>query len=60
MTLKIIMLNIFALQDPAASGGIDLDSDVITELAIESPNLAGVKLTYTLILSSSATNLTFL
>lgn len=54
------MLNIFALQDPAASGGIDLDSDVITELAIESPNLAGVKLTYTLILSSSATNLTFL
>jgi L-threo-3-deoxy-hexylosonate aldolase len=30
---------------PAASGGIDLDSDVITELAIESPNLAGVKLT---------------
>jgi L-threo-3-deoxy-hexylosonate aldolase len=30
---------------PAASGGIDLDSDVITELAIECPNLAGVKLT---------------
>ncbi|CCM00845.1 uncharacterized protein FIBRA_02887 [Fibroporia radiculosa] len=30
---------------PGASGGIDLDSDLITELAIESPNLAGVKLT---------------
>ncbi|KZT04654.1 dihydrodipicolinate synthetase [Laetiporus sulphureus 93-53] len=30
---------------PAASGGIDLDSDLITELATECPNLAGVKLT---------------
>ncbi|KAI0780165.1 dihydrodipicolinate synthetase [Fomes fomentarius] len=30
---------------PGASGGIDLDSDLITELATESPNLAGVKLT---------------
>jgi L-threo-3-deoxy-hexylosonate aldolase len=30
---------------PGASGGIDLDSDLITELAINSPNLAGVKLT---------------
>ncbi|KAI0336532.1 dihydrodipicolinate synthetase [Cubamyces sp. BRFM 1775] len=30
---------------PGASGGIDLDSDLITELAIESPNIAGVKLT---------------
>ncbi|KAI0915686.1 hypothetical protein AcV5_003539 [Taiwanofungus camphoratus] len=30
---------------PGASGGIDLDSDLITELAIECPNLAGVKLT---------------
>ncbi|KAF9814023.1 hypothetical protein IEO21_05326 [Rhodonia placenta] len=30
---------------PGASGGIDLDSDLITELAIEYPNLAGVKLT---------------
>ncbi len=32
--------------DPGASGGIDLDSDLITELATESPNLAGVKLTW--------------
>jgi len=32
--------------DPGASGGIDLDSDLITELAMDSPNLAGVKLTY--------------
>ncbi|KAI0647038.1 dihydrodipicolinate synthetase [Trametes meyenii] len=30
---------------PGASGGIDLDSDLITELATESPNIAGVKLT---------------
>ncbi|KAI8998647.1 dihydrodipicolinate synthetase [Trametes punicea] len=30
---------------PGASGGIDLDSDLITELAVESPNIAGVKLT---------------
>ncbi|KAI0719706.1 dihydrodipicolinate synthetase [Fomitopsis betulina] len=30
---------------PGASGGIDLDSDTITELAIECPNLCGVKLT---------------
>ncbi|KAJ8517559.1 hypothetical protein ONZ45_g5257 [Pleurotus djamor] len=30
---------------PGASGGIDLDSDVITELAQECPNLCGVKLT---------------
>lgn len=34
------------LSDPAASGGINLDSDIITELAIQCPNLAGVKLTY--------------
>lgn len=32
--------------DPGASGGIDLDSELITELACECPNLAGVKLTY--------------
>lgn len=31
--------------DPGASGGIDLDSDLITELAIEVPNTCGVKLT---------------
>ncbi|KZT67137.1 aldolase [Daedalea quercina L-15889] len=30
---------------PGASGGIDIDSDTITELAIECPNLCGVKLT---------------
>lgn len=30
---------------PGACGGIDLDSDLITELATECPNLAGVKLT---------------
>jgi len=30
---------------PGASGGIDLDSDLITELAMECPNICGVKLT---------------
>ncbi|TEB36390.1 dihydrodipicolinate synthetase [Coprinellus micaceus] len=30
---------------PGASGGIDLDSDLVTDLAISSPNLCGVKLT---------------
>ncbi|TFK55120.1 dihydrodipicolinate synthetase [Heliocybe sulcata] len=30
---------------PGASGGIDLDSDLLTELAAECPNLCGVKLT---------------
>ncbi|KAI5119187.1 hypothetical protein M0805_000641 [Coniferiporia weirii] len=30
---------------PGAAGGIDVDSEVITELASECPNLAGVKLT---------------
>jgi len=30
---------------PGASGGIDLDSDLILEIAKESPNTAGVKLT---------------
>ncbi|KAG6816449.1 hypothetical protein H0H87_006004 [Tephrocybe sp. NHM501043] len=34
----------FAL-DPGASGGIDLDSDLIVELAEECPNIVGVKLT---------------
>lgn len=33
---------------PAASGGLDLDSDLITQLAEECPNLCGVKLTYVL------------
>jgi L-threo-3-deoxy-hexylosonate aldolase len=32
--------------DPVASGGIDLDSDFITELARECPNICGIKLTY--------------
>jgi 4-hydroxy-2-oxoglutarate aldolase len=31
--------------DPAASGGVDLDSDLIVELASACPNLFGVKLT---------------
>ncbi|KDQ60979.1 hypothetical protein JAAARDRAFT_151922 [Jaapia argillacea MUCL 33604] len=30
---------------PGASGGIDIDSDLLTELASECPNLCGVKLT---------------
>jgi len=30
---------------PGASGGIDLDSDLITELASDCPNICGVKLT---------------
>ncbi|KAG0707663.1 dihydrodipicolinate synthetase [Suillus ampliporus] len=30
---------------PGASGGINLDSDLITEIAIECPNICGVKLT---------------
>ncbi|KAJ7940553.1 dihydrodipicolinate synthetase [Mycena leptocephala] len=30
---------------PGASGGIDLDSDLITDLAMECPNICGVKLT---------------
>jgi L-threo-3-deoxy-hexylosonate aldolase len=30
---------------PGASGGIDIDSDLITELAKECPNICGVKLT---------------
>lgn len=32
--------------DPGASGGIDLDSDLILEIAKGSPNTVGVKLTY--------------
>lgn len=38
-------LTIFPMEDPGATGGIDLDSDLITELAVECPNLCGVKLT---------------
>ncbi|TRM56242.1 hypothetical protein BD626DRAFT_414481 [Schizophyllum amplum] len=30
---------------PAAAGGIDLDSDIITEMGLECPNICGVKLT---------------
>ena len=33
-------------QDPSASGGIDLDSDLIIQLAKECSNICGVKLTY--------------
>ena len=40
----LIAINICA--DPGASSGIDLDSDLITELAEECPNTCGVKLTY--------------
>ncbi|KAF7323048.1 Dihydrodipicolinate synthetase [Mycena chlorophos] len=36
---------IFIYNYPGASGGIDLDSDLISELAAESPNICGVKLT---------------
>lgn len=39
-----MVINIAA--DPGASGGIDLDSDIISELALECPNLCGVKLTW--------------
>lgn len=41
-----MLLLMLALSDPSASGGIDLDSNLIVELATECPNLAGVKLTY--------------
>lgn len=34
------------MKDPNASGGIDLDSDFIIELAEQCPNICGVKLTY--------------
>ena len=35
-----------SMKDPNASGGIDLDSDFIIELAEQCPNICGVKLTY--------------
>lgn len=41
-SLLIIQISL----DPGASGGIDLDSDLIIELATECPNIVGVKLTY--------------
>lgn len=31
--------------DPGAAGGIDMDSDLIEEMATDIPNLCGVKLT---------------
>jgi len=34
---------------PGASGGIDPDSDLITDLARECPNICGVKLTYVVV-----------
>lgn len=40
----------FLSPDPGASGGIDLDSDLITEIATECPNTCGVKLTYVVLL----------
>ncbi|EIN07289.1 dihydrodipicolinate synthetase [Punctularia strigosozonata HHB-11173 SS5] len=36
---------VIAYNYPGASGGINLDSDILVELATECPNLAGVKLT---------------
>ena len=42
--------------DPGASGGIDLDSDLITEVAKDCPNTAGVKLTHVSALRHYAQN----
>ena len=39
-------VHVSAFEDPGAAGGIDVDSDLVTELAKECPNLAGIKLTY--------------
>jgi len=36
---------LIVLSDPGASAGINLDSDLITEIAIDCPNTCGVKLT---------------
>jgi len=36
---------LIVILDPGASAGINLDSDLITELAIDCPNICGVKLT---------------
>lgn len=41
----------FFSPDPGASGGIDLDSDLITEIATDCPNTCGVKLTYVMLLN---------
>lgn len=38
-------IQVYAHTDPGASAGIDLDSDLILELASACPNLCGVKLT---------------
>jgi len=48
--LRLEFLYSFRTADPGASGGIDLDSDLISELAIECPNICGVKLTYVLLI----------
>ena len=40
------LIQVYADTDPGASAGIDLDSDLIVELAAACPNLCGVKLTY--------------
>ena len=37
------------LSDPGAAGGIDLDASLIIELALECPNICGVKLTYVIL-----------
>lgn len=34
------------MTDPGAASGIDLEADLIEELAAEHPNIIGVKLTY--------------
>ena len=44
--------------DPAATGGIDMDSDLISELA-EHDNICGVKLTYDMMSCRIEGNLNF-
>ena len=46
ISLLIVNAKFSSPQDPSASGGIDLDSDLIIQLAKECPNICGVKLTY--------------
>ena len=46
MAANLSGLLINACLDPGASAGIDLDSNLIVEIAKESPNTVGVKLTY--------------
>ena len=44
--MGLIQIDKNSFLDPGASAGIDLDSDLIIEIAKESPNTVGVKLTY--------------